>query len=227
MARPKRDEPYDLGAAIKTTARRMIAENGASSLSLRAIGRELNITAPAIYNYFRRRDDLITALILDSFSDLGENLIEAHTPHREDDASIQLRIICQAYRRWAMDNPDRYFLMFSTPIPGYQPPQEGFFPMAAKPLAPLIATLEYAQKNNSLRQENLLNLPSGITQPMQKWKQVYTAESDLALYLAVTIWSRVHGLVMNEINHRFPPYIVDAGELFRHEIKDMALQYLV
>jgi cytochrome P450 len=40
-----------------------MAQHGTAGISLRGIGRELGITAPAIYNYFPRLDDLITALI--------------------------------------------------------------------------------------------------------------------------------------------------------------------
>ena len=51
--RPKRSDQHpDLQSAIKETAWKQIAETGASAMSLRAIARELGITAPAIYNYF-------------------------------------------------------------------------------------------------------------------------------------------------------------------------------
>ncbi|RPJ20014.1 MAG: TetR/AcrR family transcriptional regulator, partial [Chloroflexi bacterium] len=53
MVRPtlKKQIPH-LQESIKETAWKQIAELGASALSLRAIARELKITAPAIYNYF-------------------------------------------------------------------------------------------------------------------------------------------------------------------------------
>ena len=53
MVRPtlKKQIP-NLQEAIKETAWKQIAEFGAAALSLRAIARELKITAPAIYNYF-------------------------------------------------------------------------------------------------------------------------------------------------------------------------------
>jgi hypothetical protein len=47
MPRPKLSQQIDLPAAIKETALRQIGETGAASLSLRAIARELHITAPA------------------------------------------------------------------------------------------------------------------------------------------------------------------------------------
>jgi hypothetical protein len=36
---------------------------------------------------------------------------------------------------------------------------------------------------------------------------------------ALTIWSRVHGLVSLEIIGQFPPFIVEPGEIFRCEIE--------
>lgn len=65
--RPKQSQQHpDSSAAITETARKQMAENGAAPLSLRAIARELSITAPAIYNYFPSRDNLVTALIVDT-----------------------------------------------------------------------------------------------------------------------------------------------------------------
>ena len=65
MARPRRTDQInsaDMPSRIKAAARRQMAEQGTAGLSLLAIARELGITAPAIYNYFPRLDDLITAL---------------------------------------------------------------------------------------------------------------------------------------------------------------------
>ena len=53
MVRPsKKSQIQNLQEAIKETAWKQIAEFGAAAMSLRAIARDLKITAPAIYNYF-------------------------------------------------------------------------------------------------------------------------------------------------------------------------------
>ena len=60
MVRPtKKKQISNLPEVIKDTAWKRIAETGAAALSLRAIARDLQITSPAIYNYFSRRDDLV------------------------------------------------------------------------------------------------------------------------------------------------------------------------
>ena len=45
------------------TARRQIAANSNSPLSLHAIARQMGGTAPALHRHFKSRDDLVTALI--------------------------------------------------------------------------------------------------------------------------------------------------------------------
>ncbi len=60
---------------IKAIARQQMAAEGNETLSLRAIARQMEVTAPALYRYFPSRDDLITALILDAFNGLADAMI--------------------------------------------------------------------------------------------------------------------------------------------------------
>ena len=218
MGRPIRSEPYDLGAAIKSTAWKILTEEGVEAVALRAIARALNITAPAIYNYYPSREDLLKALVADADTDLGRYLTEAHTPHLADDPEIQFRVVCQAYRRWAMENPQRYQLFFTAGAA-----EE---PVVSPTLKALIGILNTAQKSGSLKKEEQLVLPPGLSGLLTQWKSEFAVEEEYVLYLAFIVWSRLHGLIMNEIGKRYPPYIKDAGELFRLEVKTMIYQYI-
>src|SRR5215510_8108550 len=132
MVRPiKNKQIPNLQEAIKETAWKQIAEFGASSLSLRAIARELNITAPAIYNYFPDRDALVTALITDAYTSFGDWQIEAADAISINKFAERLKAIGLAYRDWAHAYPQRYELIFGTPIPGYEAPLEKIFPSSA------------------------------------------------------------------------------------------------
>ncbi|HCS40919.1 MAG TPA: hypothetical protein DIW44_15230 [Anaerolineaceae bacterium] len=219
MGRPIRTEPYDLGAAVKAEAWKLITEQGADAVALRAIARALNITAPAIYNYFTSREELIAALVADADADLGRTLTEAHNPHLDDDADVQLRVVCQAYRRWAVENPQRYLLFFALQS---EAPQAEVSPT----LVALIGILNMADTGGRLKKEEKLTLPPGLSSLLSEWKVKFEVENDFVLYLAYIMWSRLHGLILNEIGRRYPPYIKDAGELFRLEVKTMIYQYL-
>ena len=133
MARPRRTaQQTDLQEVIKETAWRQIAEFGAPTLSLRAIARELGITAPAIYNYFPRRDDLVTALIIDAYTSFGDSQLAARDAVPADELVGRVMATGLAYRQWALDYPQRYQLIFGTPIPGYTAPMAQVFPAAAR-----------------------------------------------------------------------------------------------
>lgn len=215
MGRPIRTEAYDLGAAIKAEAWKLITDQGVDAVALRAIARALNITAPAIYNYFPSRENLLAALAADADADLGRFLTEAHSPHLEDDADVQLRIVCQAYRRWGIENPQRYLLLSEAPQAE-----------VSATLAALIEILNKADKGGRLKKEEQLVLPPGLSGLLTEWKVKFEVANEFVLYLAFIVWSRLHGLILNEIGGRYPPYIKDAGELFRLEVKTMIYQYL-
>src|SRR5512143_1826599 len=143
MVRPvKIKQIPNLQEAIKETAWKQIAQSGAPALSLRAIARELKITAPAIYNYFPDRDALVTALIIDAFTSFGDWQLEARDSVPETDLPGRMYAIGLAYRDWAHTFPQRYQLIFGTPIPGYQAPLEQTFPASARSPSALLSVVE-------------------------------------------------------------------------------------
>src|SRR5574339_1013477 len=143
MVRPiKKKQIPNLQEAIKDTAWKQIAEHGAPALSLRAIARELKITAPAIYNYFTDRDALVTALIIDAFTSFGDWQLEARDSLQPENLKGRIEAIGLAYRDWAHAFPQRYQLIFGTPIPGYVGPVEKILPSSARSLSALVSVVE-------------------------------------------------------------------------------------
>src|SRR5215211_7747229 len=103
---------------IRATAWKQIGEMGAAALSLRGIAREMGMTAPALYRYYKDRDALVTALLMDAFTAFSATLETARDTFAFDDHTGRFRAICKAYFGWAVQNPRRYALLFGTPIPG-------------------------------------------------------------------------------------------------------------
>lgn len=224
--RPKATEQHpNLEEAIKETAWRQIAETGASAMSLRAIARELGITAPAIYNYFPRRDDLVTALIVDAFNSLGESQKEAIHDLPEDDLAERLTTLGLAYRDWAITYPQRYQLIFGTPIPGYEAPADITVPAAAWSLLPLIETIQAIFLAGKLRVNRFAEMTPDLKNMLETWSQFIGGTDPEVLYTALVIWSRVHGLVSMEIGNQMPSFITDPGEIYRREIKTIGSQF--
>jgi AcrR family transcriptional regulator len=93
-------------AAVKRVALTQLETGGAAAVALNAIARELGVSGPALYRYFRNRDALLTELVLDAYNDLADALTGAPS-------------LAHAFRAWALAQPHRYRLLFSAPLPGY------------------------------------------------------------------------------------------------------------
>lgn len=228
MVRPiKKKQIPNLQKAIKETAWKQIAEFGAPALSLRAIARELKITAPAIYNYFPNRDALVTALIVDAFTSLGDSQKSALENVRSKDSATRLSALGLGYRDWAITHPQRYQLIFGTPIPNYAAPADITLPAAAWALVPLIETLQALFVEDKLKVERFEKPSVKLKKMLADWQAFIAQDIEPeVLYLALVIWSRVHGLVTLELGHQIPSFITDPGEVFRREIKNILVQYL-
>ena len=99
-----------------------MAEEGASGLSLREVARDMGVVSSALYRYFATRDDLLTALIVDAYNDLGTFAERAVLRVPRDEPRRRLHAAAAAIRKWAKANPNEYALLYGSPVPGYEAP---------------------------------------------------------------------------------------------------------
>ena len=78
---------------ILDAARDQLATQGAGSLSLRAVARELGMAPSAVYRYFENRDVLLTALLVDAYDALGAAVEEAEAAVPRADLEGRWRVI--------------------------------------------------------------------------------------------------------------------------------------
>jgi len=227
MARPiKKKQIPNLQEAIKEAAWKRITEYGAPALSLRATARELKITAPAIYNYFSDRDELVTALIIDAFTSFGDWQLEARDSVPAEDHIAQMTAIGLAYRNWAHAFPQRYQLIFGTPIPGYNGPIEKILPAAARSLSALVSVVEGLRLTGKLNVDTFPKVKPEYKVSFEMWK-TYGGEADvLSLSVAMIIWARVHGIVSLEIGGNLPPFGAKGDALYLYELNSIHQQFI-
>jgi AcrR family transcriptional regulator len=123
----------ELTREIKDEARRQLAVSGAQGLSLRAVARELGMVSSALYRYFAGRDELLTALIIDAYSALADE-VEA-TDRASHPAGFRARwqAVCRTVRAWATAHPHEYALVYGSPVPGYHAPETTIAPASRVP----------------------------------------------------------------------------------------------
>ncbi|MCC6436542.1 MAG: helix-turn-helix transcriptional regulator [Acidimicrobiales bacterium] len=113
---------------ILDAARRQLTAEGAEALSLRAVARELGMVSSALYRYFASRDELLTALIIEAYDELGERAERAAAATADQPAGLRWVAVARAVRAWAVDHPRRYALLYGTPVVGYAAPQSTVVP---------------------------------------------------------------------------------------------------
>jgi AcrR family transcriptional regulator len=101
---------------IKVTARQLLIEQGPHSVTLRAIAREMGMTAPGLYRYFPSHQDLLTAVIADLYNELGAALEDARDALPAEDVEGRLITVSRGFRAWAMQHRPEFALIFGSPI---------------------------------------------------------------------------------------------------------------
>ncbi len=120
----KRQETREqIEARIVELGRRQLVERGAAGLSVRAIARDLGMVSSAVYRYVSSRDELLTLLLVDAYSDLADAVDRARETVGEL-WSEDVVAIARAVRRWAVAHPSRWALLYGSPVPGYHAPPE-------------------------------------------------------------------------------------------------------
>ncbi len=121
----KRQESREqIEAKMIELGRRHLVEHGAAGLSLRAIARELGMVSSAVYRYVANRDELLTLLLVDAYSDLADTVQRARDSTDSDLWSDDVLAITHAVRAWAVKHPARWALLYGSPVPGYQAPAD-------------------------------------------------------------------------------------------------------
>ena len=149
----------DFTADLLRAARVRLAQEGPAGLSLRAVARDLGVASSAVYRYVPSRDALLTLLVIESYDEVGEACEAAAAAARAAgrapaDAWLD---VARAFRRWALERPHSFALIYGTPVPGYQAPQDTV-PHAVRLWTVLVGVVLDAHAEGSLR-------PTGPTWP--------------------------------------------------------------
>src|SRR5688572_609582 len=89
-------------AEIKAAARDQLVSGGPGSISLRAVARDMGLTAPALYRYYPALDSLVLELCTDLYTELRLECEAARDRVPEKDFVERLRAMCWEFRRWVL-----------------------------------------------------------------------------------------------------------------------------
>ena len=110
--RNRRGEGDRLRADIVAAAERLLSTQPVEALSLRAVAREVGVTAPALYLHFADRRELVWAVLVHQYGELtaATSAATGRYPAPRD----RLRAWCVAYCRFGLEQPGHYRAMFES-----------------------------------------------------------------------------------------------------------------
>jgi AcrR family transcriptional regulator len=212
----------ELTRAITAEARSQIAQHGADGLSLRAVARALGLASSALYRYFPSRDDLLTALIVEAYTALGDAVEAADAPSDRGDVTARFVAVCRAARGWARTHPHEYALIYGSPVPGYRAPQATIDPAARIPIAVFRPLLD-GWRAGLVDLPNDAPLTAGLTGQLETVAAVIAPDlPPAAIGAAIGAWIQLFGMISFELFGHLVGSVDPADEFFEREIAVLA-----
>ncbi len=196
-----------------------MAQKGTSGLSLREVARDMGVVSSALYRYFATRDDLLTALIVDAYNDLGEFAERAVARVPRDEPRRRLHAAATAIRKWAKTNPNEYALLYGSPVPGYEAPEFTIEPAArvALVLGLIVvdawhdadaAPSEDAPAMNGLLERTLGDVMPGVPETVRA--------------RSLMVWSLIFGFISFELFGHYKGTVRHANRFFDFVVDEAA-----
>jgi AcrR family transcriptional regulator len=223
----------EMTAEILAAAGERVARDGAAALSLRSVARDLEMAPSALYRYFDGRDALLSALILQAYESLAAEAeraaVQAETPATPGSGAgstgdaERFLVVPRAVRRWALAHPHEWGLIFGTPVPGYQAPEDTVEPYARIAVAmmrPIVEAnaagrLAVASHRRAVSDE-LRDAVAPVTEGL--FPDLPAAN----VVLAVETWTTLVGIVSLEVFGHWRNTILEPEEFFEATIRDLA-----
>jgi AcrR family transcriptional regulator len=214
---------------IKATARKVLVEQGVDGLALRAVAREMGMTAPGLYRYFDSREDLVEHVVADLYDELTDVLEGVRDGADPARPGFQLLSVARAFRGWATTHHAEFGLLFGSAAErviepgqlhgdGERPPQVASRRFGGV-FAELVARI-YLEQGFPVPDEG--DLDPALKVQLQEW----CAKLPVALPLGVisvflSCWIRLYGMVCMEVFGHLRFALDDAAPMFEAELRGL------
>jgi AcrR family transcriptional regulator len=212
-------------ADIVAEARRQLAETGAGALSLRAVARELGMASSAMYRYFKSRDELLTALIVEAYDAIGHAVETAEAECEPNDFAGRWRACSHGVRAWALQQPHEYALIYGSPVPGYRAPENTNLP-ASRVTQALVAVIREAVEAGAIRAPFLPDMTPALSKAAEteadhvQNRGLFGVPHDVIVRVVVA-WTQLFGSVSFELFSRFVDVVDDLDAMFDQGVTEM------
>jgi AcrR family transcriptional regulator len=214
---------------IKNTARQLLVTDGPEAVSLRAIGRAMGMTAPALYRYFGSRDDLVNHVCGDIFTEIAADIHAAIVKAGEatgGDMTAKMIAACREFRHWALSHRPEFGLLFGSPLPGLEDLKDNTVEECAQQFSNEFLVLFY-----ELWIKHPFPVPAdeemepGLLAQLTRYRDAFGVAAELPAGAALTFlrcWVRLYGMVSLEVFGHLSFALDDTSALFEYTLTELA-----
>ncbi|MEU6863814.1 TetR/AcrR family transcriptional regulator [Streptomyces sp. NPDC046876] len=203
-------------------ARRLLVEKGPGAVTVRAVAREMGLTAPGLYRYYAGHRELVQALVSHLYDELAAALAAAREEQPAGRPGRRLREVCRELRRWALAHPREFALLFAKPVadadtaPG-APAHDPSWRFGAVILDLMV----------QLWRRGTIEAPTDLdpawTAQLEEVREHLAGEPVPleVIYVFVSCWARLYGAVAVEAFGHLDFALSDPEPLFEHTIGEV------
>ena len=218
---------------IIQTARRLLVTSGPDAMSLRAIAREMGMTAPGLYRYFDSHEELHRHVCASIFTGLGGDIrraIEAAAAPAEaaDPMTAKLTVkmvaACREFRRWSLTHKAEFGLLFGVPLPGLD---DGRYDVADECALAFAATFfaMFLELWNAVPfpVPATADIDPGLRDQLRRYRDALGSDLPLGAVLTfLRCWTVLYGAVAMEVFGHLSFALEDPAPMFEITLGDLA-----
>ncbi|MEZ4910081.1 MAG: TetR/AcrR family transcriptional regulator [Saprospiraceae bacterium] len=175
LSERKEREKLELRQLILDAARKIMLDNGQDGMSIRKIADAIEYSPATIYLYFADKDAILHELMQMGFGVMGKYMTEAY---QISDPVDRIHAVGKAYIQFGLENKDWYELMFNSD----------------KPMKHIEKCSEDWDQGSALF--------GFLTKTCKEAIDMYQIQNVDENFLALHLWSSVHGLVNLALTER-------------------------
>jgi AcrR family transcriptional regulator len=183
--RKARGAGHERLAEILVAAKELFLEHGFENVSTRKIAERVGISQPALFAYYKSKDDIFNQLIRNAFGELQRALAEVN---RVMDPRDWLRRSIEGYIAFGLGHPDEYRLAF----------------MVVKPKPRTTAQAEEPSEGARVGVPVFMQLAAKVGEGIQAG--AIRADLGPPILVAQALWASIHGLVAILISRPRPHF---------------------
>lgn len=206
---------------ILEAGRAQLDRDGVEALSLREVSREIGVVSSAVYRYVASRDDLLTLLVVDCYNDVGDAVDADDQASAGESAKRRYIEVAARMRRWATAHPERWTLLYGTPVRGYAAPSEQTNEPGTRVLSRFMEIAGQAAGETSGRG---LGVDEGLERFLvTEQEQFGTSLSPGAMVVAASLWSGTVGAITAELFGQWGPMDAEVREpMFAAQVRALS-----